>query len=658
MMMKKLNARQMRWTEKLVAFDFHIEYRRDKLNSANASSRRLNIMKLNDSKKNNDYFLSTLQNKLHNQKCQSKLLKNEEVLTVIKLAALTTQLNDIVIADTQVMCLNEKVLARSCRILDTASFQLLIHQIMKLKRFYLKMSESMTAWLLKLQQRNVFIANEKWHQRFASRKNELLKWSMRNDKLLRRDLAVYVLNDSATRNEILRMNHDDLEADHFANAHIETAIRRKYYWSKMLKEMMKYVRICSDCQRVRVHHHKLYEKLTSISSENVNSFHMMIMNFITDMLSAKNSYIEKTSDAILIMINKLIKHAIYISMIKDLNVKRLVNLLWREFVFQHEMMRSIISNRNSLFINHFWITLCWHLEAKRKLSTAFHSQIDDQTKRQNQMLEHYLRVYFNYKINNWSKLLSMTTFAYNNSVHASIEKTSHELLKKYIASFTKTSENKVLKRKTFLTTKWAEWLRSIREHLMRLWKWVAKQQAKYYNTHHKVASFQMKDKVLLQSINIHTLRSKKKINHRQLKSFRILKKINTQAYKLELSERYDAIHSIFHVSLLKFWHSHDENLKSQIILIKEKEKWKIEKILDQRIKKEKIEYLVQWADASFYENFWKSMKNLSNAKKIIENYKTERQVHQSTAKKSKGKKRDRSRKNHDWENIKSAKTRV
>jgi len=47
----------------------------------------------------------------------------------------------------------------------------------------------------------------------------------------------------------------------------------------------------------------------------------------------------------------------------------------------------------------------------------------------------------------------MTTFAYNNNVHVSIEKTSHELLKKYTASFTKTSENKVLKRETFLTTK-------------------------------------------------------------------------------------------------------------------------------------------------------------------------------------------------------------
>jgi len=38
-----------------------------------------------------------------------------------------------------------------------------------------------------------------------------------------------------------------------------------------------------------------------IFSESVNSFHMMIMNFITDMLFAKNLYIEKTSDVIVRM---------------------------------------------------------------------------------------------------------------------------------------------------------------------------------------------------------------------------------------------------------------------------------------------------------------------------------------------------------------------
>ena len=47
----------------------------------------------------------------------------------------------------------------------------------------------------------------------------------------------------------------------------------------------------------------------------------------------------------------------------------------------------------------------------------------------------------------------MIMFAYNNNVHTSIKKTSHELLKKYIASFAEISENKTLKKETFLTIK-------------------------------------------------------------------------------------------------------------------------------------------------------------------------------------------------------------
>ncbi len=111
----------MHWAEKLTAFDFHIKYHKDKLNSANALSRRLDIMKSNNSKKNNDYFLFTLQNKFCNQKYQSELLKNEEVSTAIKLTALMIQLNNTIIANTWIMYSNEKVLIRSCRILNIAS---------------------------------------------------------------------------------------------------------------------------------------------------------------------------------------------------------------------------------------------------------------------------------------------------------------------------------------------------------------------------------------------------------------------------------------------------------------------------------------------------------------------------------------------------------
>ena len=78
---------------------------------------------------------------------------------------------------------------------------------------------------------------------------------------------------------------------------------------------------------MRMHHHKLYDNLIAIFSKNVKSFYTVIMNFIINMFSAKNSYIEKISDAILILINKLIKHVTYIAIIKDLNAENLINIL-------------------------------------------------------------------------------------------------------------------------------------------------------------------------------------------------------------------------------------------------------------------------------------------------------------------------------------------
>jgi len=45
------------------------------------------------------------------------------------------------------------------------------------------------------------------------------------------------------------------------------------------------------------------------------------------MLLARNLYIEKTSNAILVLVNKLIKHATYIATIKELDIKNFAKLL-------------------------------------------------------------------------------------------------------------------------------------------------------------------------------------------------------------------------------------------------------------------------------------------------------------------------------------------
>ena len=55
------------------------------------------------------------------------------------------------------------------------------------------------------------------------------------------------------------------------------------------------------------------------------------------------------------------------------------------------------------------------------MSTAYHPQIDKQTKYVNQALEQYLRYYIDYNLSNWLDLLPSAEFAYNNQVHKGIK---------------------------------------------------------------------------------------------------------------------------------------------------------------------------------------------------------------------------------------------
>ena len=51
-------------------------------------------------------------------------------------------------------------------------------------------------------------------------------------------------------------------------------------------------------------------------------------------------------------------------------------------------------------------------------TSGYHPEGDGQTEHTNQTLEQYLCVYCNYQQDNWSKLLSLMEFAYNNALSA------------------------------------------------------------------------------------------------------------------------------------------------------------------------------------------------------------------------------------------------
>jgi len=94
--------------------------------------------------------------------------------------------------------------------------------------------------------------------------------------------------------------------------------------------------------------------------------------------------------------------------------------LFRDNVWKlHSLPESIISDRGPQFTAGLMRELNEMLGIKSKLSTAFHPQTDRQTERVNQELEQYLRMFIDYRQEQWPEWLGTVEFAYNNKAHSS-----------------------------------------------------------------------------------------------------------------------------------------------------------------------------------------------------------------------------------------------
>ena len=78
---------------------------------------------------------------------------------------------------------------------------------------------------------------------------------------------------------------------------------------------------------MRIYYYKSYKKLSLRLLNNVISFYIITLNFITNMPLTKDLYMKKTYDIILIIIDKIIKHATYIIITINLKVDKFINTL-------------------------------------------------------------------------------------------------------------------------------------------------------------------------------------------------------------------------------------------------------------------------------------------------------------------------------------------
>jgi len=67
-------------------------------------------------------------------------------------------------------------------------------------------------------------------------------------------------------------------------------------------------------------------------------------------------------------------------------------------------------------MSNFFCSLSTALDIWLHFTSGYHSEGDGQTKWINQTLEQYLHVYCNYQQDNWSELLLLVEFSYNNDL--------------------------------------------------------------------------------------------------------------------------------------------------------------------------------------------------------------------------------------------------
>ena len=84
----------------------------------------------------------------------------------------------------------------------------------------------------------------------------------------------------------------------------------------------------------------------------------------------------------------------------------------------HGLPESLVSNCGTQLTSSFLRSLCKLVGFTQKLSTNFHPESNCQTGRVNAILEKYWRGYIDYQQDNWTEILTMAEFAYNNTVSA------------------------------------------------------------------------------------------------------------------------------------------------------------------------------------------------------------------------------------------------
>ncbi|GJS10402.1 putative reverse transcriptase domain-containing protein [Tanacetum coccineum] len=289
-------------------------------------------------------------------------------------------------------------------------------------------------------------------------------------------------------------------------------LKKLYWWPNMKAEIATYVSKCLTCAKVKAECQKPFGLLVQPVIP-VWKWENITMDFVTKLPKTSTG-----QDKIWVIVDRLTKSAHFLPMKGTDSMEKLTRQYLKEVVSRHGVPVLIISDRDSKFTSHFWQSLNKALGTQLDMSTAYHPQTNGQSERTIQTLEDISRACVIYFRKGWDRHLPLvgdTQLTGLEIVHETTEKIIQ--IKKRIQA-------------------------------------ARDRHKSYADRRRKPLEFDVKDKVVLKVSPwkwVIRFGKRGKLNPRYIGPFKILAKVGTLTYRLELPEQLSRVHSTFHVSNLK-----------------------------------------------------------------------------------------------------------
>jgi len=332
-------------------------------------------------------------------------------------------------------------------------------------------------------------------------------------------------------------------------------------------------------------------------------------------------------DTILVIVDRLSKQAIFIPTHNTITSTELAHLFVTYVFSKHRVLSHVTSDRGSKFVSHFFRSLGTALDMRLHFTSGYHLETNSQAERTNQTLEQYLHIYCNYQQDNWSELLPLAEFAYNNAPSAITGVSPFFANKGYHPNLL------VYLERDIASSCARDFVVDLDELQGTLKEEIAKAQMQYQpsadSRRQQPPDFQVGQPVFVKSQYFRTTRPSKKLSKKYLGPYKIIAQPSPQSFTLCLPDTMRAVHPVFHVSMLKpttlnNFQQCSEPPPAPVIIDGEPE-YEISTIVDSKIdcrRACKLLYKVIWLGYEDTDNDseWLPATELEHAKELLSDF--------------------------------------